>query len=176
MNRKKAVVVGVLALSIFFVWVQLAQAQGKGEGPYVNGRGPSEEMIQKMDKELGITPEQSAQLKAHRTEHREKMKVIKESTKQKKDQLKAELEKPEVDQGVVKQIATELKNLQAQLIDMRIDGILFVKSILTPEQFEKFKEHAPDKMKQKGKDGKQGHNMRGGPKGLPDRDPMEDDL
>ena len=128
-----------------------------------------------MNEKLGITPEQAAQLNAHRAEHREQMKTIKESTKQKRDQLKTELEKPEVDQGVVQQIATELKSLQAQLIDMRIAGVLFVKSILTPEQYQKFKTHASEKMKQKGKEGKQGHKSHGWSKDS-DKESAEDDL
>ena len=45
-------------------------------------------------------------------------------------------------QQKIEPLANEIKSLQAQLIDSRINGIFAVKEILTPEQFAKFQQMA----------------------------------
>jgi len=143
MIKRKIIIVTVVVVALF-AWTNIAQARGHGErygrGDRQEGQGPSEEMVQKMEEKLGITEEQSVQLKAHRTEHKEKMKALKGELKEKREALKKELENVGANEGSIQAAATALKTVQSQLVDERINGILAVKLILTPEQYEKFKE------------------------------------
>ncbi|MDD3374539.1 MAG: Spy/CpxP family protein refolding chaperone [Candidatus Omnitrophica bacterium] len=140
-NRKK-IIAGVVVV-MFFAWTNIAQARGhngmKKNGPRTEVRGPSEEQIQKMEKNLGITEDQSLQLRSHREGHQIKMESLMKQMKEKREALKQELEKADTDQASVEVLSAELKNVQAQMVDERINGISEVKSILTPEQFEEFK-------------------------------------
>ena len=58
----------------------------------------------------------------------------------KREQIKEELQRADFDSNKVKQIHNELKSLKFQAEDHRLDGILEVRTILTPEQFNKFME------------------------------------
>ena len=159
MIKRKIIIVAVVAVALF-VWTNIAQARGHGErygrGERQDGQGPSEEMVQKMEEKLGIEEEQSVQLKAHRIEHKEKMKVLKNELKEKREALKKELEKVDASELFIQAVATELKNVQSELVDERINGILAVKSILTLEQYEKFKEKTKKNHSRKEKSGKKG--------------------
>jgi len=99
-------------------------------------------------KELGITPEQEAQLKKQRQDNKEMAKALMGQVRAKKQELRQELDKYVSDQGKIDLLAFELKSSEAQLVDLRIAKIMAIKSILTKEQFEKFK----DKMKTHFKD------------------------
>jgi len=54
--------------------------------------------------------------------------------------LREELEKSELNTQKVYQINNELKQLQAQMLDNRLERILEVRKILTPAQFKKFED------------------------------------
>jgi len=60
--------------------------------------------------------------------------------KEKQAQLQQELKNLGVKDASVRPIVSEIKSLQAKLIDLKIKGIFAVKEILTPEQFTKFQE------------------------------------
>ena len=100
-------------------------------------------------KGLDLTPEQRDKIKTEREANMARMKESYEKMKAKKLELKSELEKPVVDKAKVSSIASELKNISAEKVDQRINSILSLKEILTPEQFkqmnakmeEKHKEH-----------------------------------
>lgn len=87
---------------------------------------------------LNLTEQQKQQLEANRKAQRQEMEKLFTAMKEKQKQLQDELKDPAVTRETVTPLANELKSLQAQLIDHRINGILAVKEILTPEQFAKF--------------------------------------
>jgi Spy/CpxP family protein refolding chaperone len=91
-------------------------------------------------KELGLTQEQQDKLDALRKAHREENKDLREALKEKRQALKKELAKPVSDNNAISAIATEMKDIQAQLIDNRINNILQVKEVMTPEQYQKFQQ------------------------------------
>lgn len=101
---------------------------------------PHQERMEKMINELGLTEEQVTAMKAYKEEHRENSKTQRQEMKSLRQSLKTELEKAEPDQAVIDSISTELKNAQAAMIDQRIESILGMKKILTPEQFATFQE------------------------------------
>lgn len=91
-------------------------------------------------KKLGLTPEQQQKLEENRKAQTEAMKKLHEGMKQQREKLQEALKSPEATRASVEPIIAEMKSLQAQLIDQRMNGIFAAKSILTPEQFAKFTE------------------------------------
>ncbi len=95
-------------------------------------------------KQLDLSPEQEKQLNAHRKGHREEGKEIHESIRTKRDALKEELQKQDLDMEKIYKIHSELKGMHSKKADHRLEGILDVRKILTTEQFVKFMELKKD--------------------------------
>jgi Spy/CpxP family protein refolding chaperone len=87
--------------------------------------------------ELGLTEEQKEQLKEQRFQSNYKKIQTRSKTRLKELELRHELQKKEVDREAIDRILKELKELQAAALDQKVESILRVKEILTPEQFEK---------------------------------------
>ncbi|MFH0827068.1 MAG: periplasmic heavy metal sensor [Candidatus Omnitrophota bacterium] len=96
----------------------------------------------RMFKELNLTQEQQSRLEQNRQTQQQEMKRLHEVVKEKHTKLQESLKNPSVTREGVQPLANEIKSLQAQLIDSRINGIFAVKEILTPEQFARFQEMA----------------------------------
>ncbi len=96
------------------------------------------EKMQKIFNELDLTEEQKAKLKENKAKHRKQRKAAFEKMKSHKETLKQELLKTDLNMKRVRKIQGELKASQAQMADDRLDSILEVRQILTPEQFAKF--------------------------------------
>ncbi len=95
-------------------------------------------------KQLDLSPEQEKQLEAHRNKHREQAGEIRKSIKAKREEIRNELQKQELNMEKINKIHSELKSLRSKKADHRIDGILEVRKILTTEQFVKFCELKKD--------------------------------
>ena len=50
-----------------------------------------------------------------------------------------------MDLAKVQSLTNDVKNLIGQLIDLKVDGVVFLKQTLTPEQFVKFQEILKEK-------------------------------
>jgi len=101
-------------------------------------------MFQKKDgiyDKLDLTTEQKKQLEANKVRDREVMKASFEKMKSYRETLKTELMKPELDMVKINNIQSQIKTLQAEMLDNRLNSILKVRKILTPEQFTKFISH-----------------------------------
>lgn len=132
MNNKKIMFIG---LALFFFALSAAYGQGQeGFKQY------SEEQYGKIVKELSLAPEQQKSLEENRKAQREEMKKTRSEIKERHAQLREALKNPDVTRAAVEPLVNEIKSLQAQLIDRRIDGIFTVKAILTKEQFVKFQQ------------------------------------
>ena len=112
-----------------------------------------EESIKRMDakrlqlyKDLGLSDEQRKLLEENKNKHREQTKALFVQLRQKTILLHQELEKSELNIQAIYQTNNELKQLEAQMLDNRLERILEVRKILTPEQFKKF----TDKMNESG--------------------------
>jgi len=128
---------GILAA---FLVVNLVYAQGDSEIKAVSGTRYKDGRGQRMEKDLNLTPQQQQKLRDNRKAQRERMSQLLNQMKEKQQILRQELKKPSVTKASLAPILAEIKSLQAQLINSRVDGILAVKEILTPEQFAKFQE------------------------------------
>ena len=93
---------------------------------------------QELYKDLNLSEEQKNLLEENRKSHREEMKSILNQMKEKREAIRNELQKDELNIGRISQINNELKILSAQMLDGKLEGILKVRKILTPEQFKKF--------------------------------------
>ncbi len=95
-------------------------------------------------KQLDLSPEQEKQLQAHRKNHRGQAGEFHKSLKAKKDAMRNELQKEELNMEEIYKIHNELKSMLSQKADHRLEGILEVRKILTAEQFRKFCELRKD--------------------------------
>ncbi|MFA6078732.1 MAG: Spy/CpxP family protein refolding chaperone [Candidatus Omnitrophota bacterium] len=106
-------------------------------------------------RELNLSTDQQNRLDQERTAHREAMETLRSALKEKKDVLRDAMNKPDVTREQVEPLLTEIKKLQSDMADKRVDGIFAVKEILSPEQFAKLQSK-----KEKGM--KAGHKKRAG--------------
>ena len=100
--------------------------------------GKGEKGRQALYKDLNLTDEQKRLLEENRKNRKEEARAMFENMKQKRSLMKEELQKENLDMTKISGINNELKELQAKMLDHRLNGILEVRKILTPEQFRKF--------------------------------------
>jgi Spy/CpxP family protein refolding chaperone len=93
----------------------------------------------KMAEELKLTAEQKAALEKQREEARPKMKALKERQRAAREQLRAELDKQVPDKATLAAIVEDLKTLTGEHTQAKIDKVLAMKKVLTPEQSAKMK-------------------------------------
>ena len=101
---------------------------------------------QEIFNDLGLTDGQRKLLEENKNKHREETKVLFTQLRQKMTLLRQELEKSELNMQAIYQINNEVKQLQAQMLDNRLERILKVRKILTPEQFKKFEDKMNERM------------------------------
>ena len=130
-----------MVLVVVVVMAFIAGSVFAFEGCGYSGKGDKEcSKKGEMKKDLGLTAEQDTKLQANKEAHRAEMKALHDAIKAKKGELNAAIGKPETTRAQVEPIANELKALEAQMTDKKLDGIFAVKAILTPEQFKKLEE------------------------------------
>lgn len=88
-------------------------------------------------KDLNLTPEQKGKVEAQREAQQALSKPVWEQMKVKMQALHEELGKPVSDQAVVNGLIADINTLKGQLFSQRIEGVLALKQVLTPEQFAK---------------------------------------
>jgi Spy/CpxP family protein refolding chaperone len=130
-------------------------------GAYANDKGASgtdrekkhEEMFDKMTKELDLTADQQAKLKANKEAQHAEKEALHEAMKANRAKFKEAIAKPGATKADIEPIAAEMKSLQAQMVDQRVDSILAVKAILTPDQFTKMQKKFEEKKEKRGEHG-----------------------
>jgi len=152
--------------SLLFLPVLNIYAYGPGGAEKGKDHPRGEKYREEMKEKLGLSPEQEKQLQEHREKHRAQMETLREQIKGKREQIRSELQKESFDENAVKQIHGELKSLKTQSEDYRLDGILEVRKILTPDQFHKFSDMKDD-WKERKKNGFEERRMK------KDQEPMD---
>ncbi len=133
---------------------------GDEGGKHFRGKG---DRMEKLVSELGLTDEQRDSLKADMEKNRERAMAMREEIKAKREELRAELDKAEVDRGKVDGIVDNLTNLYKEGMDQRVESILSMKQILTPEQFQKLQQKKEEHMKNMRDKMKEKMGRHGGP-------------
>jgi Spy/CpxP family protein refolding chaperone len=123
------------------------------EGNTAQGANNKEAHFKKMSEELKLTPQQSEQLTKQREEFASKSKDLRDKMQAARTGLKAELDKPAPDKAAVDGLVAEMKNMTGQQIQNRVDKVMAMKQILTPEQFSKMGESMKDRKHEKGEKG-----------------------
>ena len=126
------------AFAVGLLAAPLAHAHGMGDDASEHwGKGMHR---QKIYAQLHLTDEQKKQLEDNKQKNREQKKVLFGQMKSARESLRQEFMKPDMDMSKVNAIHAQIKTLQAQMADDRLNSILAVRKILTPEQFKKFHE------------------------------------
>jgi len=95
---------------------------------------------QKIEKALGVTPEQRQKMKELRQASQAKQKALADELKAKKSALREELEGPKPNRSKISGLVADVKALQGKMLDDRVEQIFQMREILTPEQYKKLKE------------------------------------
>jgi len=121
-------------------------AQTPGDNPpgYETKKEKMKARMLEIFKQLDLSPEQEKQLEAHRNKHRGQSKELRKSIKAKREEIRNELQKQELNMEKINEIHSELKALHSKKSDHRLKSMLEVRKILTPEQFTKFCELRKD--------------------------------
>jgi len=122
-----------------------------------------QKMMKQVLSEIGISDEQLAQIEAQRESQKENQKALRAKMKEIREALREELDKPETDRAHVDALIDEMNGIITQKIKARVESVLSLKEILTPEQFAQlrdkkekmFKEHR-EMWKERGEHGKWG--------------------
>jgi Spy/CpxP family protein refolding chaperone len=140
----------LVAISLSLTTAVYASSQGKylgkdepqGKRLEKNAIPPEdrEAQVVEINQQLNLSTEQDRQLRVHRNQHEKQKEELNERIRSKKEELKQELQKQELRMKKINQLHAELKLLLGQREDRRLEGILEVRKILTPEQLKKFLE------------------------------------
>ena len=88
-------------------------------------------------RELNLNADQQKRLEQEKTANREAMEALRSALKEKHRELQDAIARPNATKEQVEPILTQIKKLQSDMADKRVDGIFAVKGILSPEQFAK---------------------------------------
>lgn len=102
--------------------------------------GDKETYIKRMSEDLQLTPQQEEALTRDREEFTSRSKGLKESIRSARTGLKEELEKPAPDKVKVDSLVAEIKDMIGRQLQNRVDKVMAMKKVLTPEQLNKMKE------------------------------------
>ena len=168
MKMKKSVwtLSSVLCASFLSAAVLRADPKEGGDGKKWEERHESH--FKEMRDKLGLSPDQEQQLRENRKAHQGKMKALRSENESKREALRSELEKPDLDMGRINALKTDLKDVHNRMDDLRLDGVLAVRKILTPDQFKKFGEMI------RAEEGKGGPDHEKGPRRHPEGPPEEE--
>lgn len=119
-------------------------------------KGERDEMRTRMKTELNLTKEQEKKLETHRIDQRAEMEKLILVVKEKREELKKGLEDPQLNRGSLERINSDLKDAQNDMADKRLEGILYVREVLTPDQFKKFLALRPGRSEKGGNRGSRG--------------------
>ena len=130
----------IYSLGIVGAMLLTSNVYSQPRGNNTNRHDQMRAKMQEVFKQLNLSPQQEEQLQAHRKNHRGQTGEFRESLKAKKEAIRNELQKEELNMEEIYKIHNELKGLHAKKADHRLEGILEVRKILTAEQFRKFSE------------------------------------
>ena len=128
-------IVAAFMLSTPFVYANESGACAKNEKGWTEKK---ETRHQELYKELNLTEAQKKLLEENKAKNKDQMKSLFSEMKDKRAIIQQELRKDTLDMGKITQINNDLKGLQAKMLDYKLERILEVRKILTPEQFKKF--------------------------------------
>jgi Spy/CpxP family protein refolding chaperone len=85
---------------------------------------------------LNLAPEQQEKVENQHRENKEKMRELYSKLHEVRRQLYGEIGSPNPDKKRIDATVSQLKELEARLVDLRVESILKIKALLTSDQFE----------------------------------------
>ena len=129
-------VIGALAL-VFAAYHAVKGPLMHGHFGFEQGMKFGDRQMARMDKQLNLTYEQKKHIKDHREQHKSTMQSIMKRSMDKRKELMQEIQKSETNQSKIDLLMKDLNELEAKINQEMINGILEMKKVLTPEQFNK---------------------------------------
>jgi Spy/CpxP family protein refolding chaperone len=108
--------------------------------------------IQEIYAKLNLTDAQKKQLEDNKSKNFGQMKGNFGKMRAVKEALKAELMKSDLDTPKINELQSQLKAMQAEMTDRRLNSLIEVREILTPEQFTKFTALMEERKRERGED------------------------
>ncbi len=135
--KRKTLIVFVVLIAVVTTLYVFAQnpPMGRGEGP----RGKTMQMRDFID-DLDLTPEQQAKMVDLRFAHRQELLPLERDLQKKRIELENELSKENPNLQIVDKLSDEISAIKAKIKKSRLHFLLSLKSVLTPEQWQKAKE------------------------------------
>ncbi len=143
---------------VFYLCVFLAAGAFSGAVYFYHRMGPppgrAEERkgggpFREMTKELNLSAEQIHRIEENRRQHMEEGRRLMDEMMRNRDELRRELARVEPDMEKISLAQQRIKLLLAVEEDSRLQGILDLKKILTPEQFAAFNRKMEEKMRRR---------------------------
>ena len=133
--KKLSLLIAAMALSSSIVY---ADNGGNFVGGSDSFKGGHECQLRKhhlMSRVLNLTEDQQKQFKEIKKKQRETMKNAFEQIKSNREALNAEIVKAAPDMNKINDLQAQFKTIQSQMADNRLNSLLEIKKIMTPEQF-----------------------------------------
>ncbi|MFH1361037.1 MAG: periplasmic heavy metal sensor [bacterium] len=127
----KKIIVGLL---VCLLVVSQVQAMGWRDRGF-----DKDKMAERMCKELNLSDEQKDKFMSNNKQMQSEMKKHHEEVKKYMDIVRQELEKDSPNRGKIHQEITKVEAVNTKIHLKRIDSLLELKKMLTPEQRERFK-------------------------------------
>jgi len=102
--------------------------------------GDKEARFEATANRLNLSDDQREKIKTLRQTQKQQMKALMQQMQAKRQQMKSELNNPSTTRESIAPIATEIKNIQSQLVDLRINNIFTIKEMLNEDQFSKLQQ------------------------------------
>jgi len=132
--NKQMVILVAIALGLVFSGAAYAKMSEEEAGQ------PNKDKRDQIIQQLNLTPQQEAQIKQLQRFNRQKAKELLLRLKEKRKELADELDKARSNTIIIRALIAQLKDIQGRLIEQRVNDVLKMKEILTPEQYQKFNE------------------------------------
>lgn len=148
MNTRSIQTAVVLAAAAVLVSVSIASAQpwrkhpGSVSGPRQERTDREQDRFDETIKQLGLTPEQRQKLDEQRKDEKAQAEQLRTKMQETHQALARELDKDQPDRKKVRALIRQMKAILGARLENKVDGILAMKTILTPEQLKKLNEKA----------------------------------
>lgn len=93
-----------------------------------------EEVKTRVIAHLGLSPQQKDALENNKKDHRERQRTLLKKLRDAMKAMRDELQKPTIDRQRIDALHAEMKGTTNALSDLRLEGILKIREILTPDQ------------------------------------------
>lgn len=94
--------------------------------------------------QLQLTPQQQEILMKRRQEQRTSRQELYRQMREKRAALQEEIGKPQSDAARINDLTQDISTMQARQLDEKVEELMELKRILTPQQYQKFQEKVGD--------------------------------